>query len=354
MTKPFVSVLIDTYNHERFIEEAVVIVLEQNFPPAEREILVVDDGSTDQTPAILKKFEPEIRILRKENGGQASAFNAGIPECRGEIVAFLDGDDWWTPTKLETVTNEFAEHHDVGVLGHGLFETDECGHQNAALVPDRCYVTYLRTVSEGIEFLPMRAFLGTSRLAVRTSVLGKVIPLPVELTIEADEFMATLATAESGARIIDKPLTNYRLHSGNLFQFAEWSAEKARRKYAALACLANELPRSLAKTAVPSDVATVLAGAARVDADRLRLSLGEGWSWQTVRTERAAYRLAYGRRDLGYRIFHGLVLGIASLLPPSRFYRLRSWYSSNGLARMRKRFGEGLSTDTVTRRRELS
>ena len=57
MAKPFASVLIDTYNHERFIEKAIVSVLEQDFPAAEREILVVDDGSSDRTPGILRRFE---------------------------------------------------------------------------------------------------------------------------------------------------------------------------------------------------------------------------------------------------------------------------------------------------------
>jgi glycosyltransferase involved in cell wall biosynthesis len=94
MGKPLVTVLIDTYNHERFIEEAIVSVLAQDFPASDTEILVVDDGSTDRTPDIVRKFEPRVRLLRKENGGQASAFNAGIPEATGEIVAFLDGDDW--------------------------------------------------------------------------------------------------------------------------------------------------------------------------------------------------------------------------------------------------------------------
>jgi glycosyltransferase involved in cell wall biosynthesis len=84
MPSLFVSVLIDTYNHDRYIEEAVSSVLAQDFPSADREILVVDDGSTDKTPELLKKFEPHVRILRKANGGQASAFNLGIPECRGE------------------------------------------------------------------------------------------------------------------------------------------------------------------------------------------------------------------------------------------------------------------------------
>lgn len=90
---PAISVLIDTYNHERFIEKAIHSVLEQDFPVADREIIVVDDGSTDRTAQIVQRFERSLRYIRKENGGQASAFNIGIPECRGEIIAFLDGDD---------------------------------------------------------------------------------------------------------------------------------------------------------------------------------------------------------------------------------------------------------------------
>src|SRR6266478_140362 len=107
MAKPFATALIDTYNHERFIEQAIVSVLEQDFPASETEILVVDDGSTDKTPELVRKFAPRVRLLRKINGGQASAFNAGISEARGEIVAFLDGDDWWAPGKLTAVTKAF-------------------------------------------------------------------------------------------------------------------------------------------------------------------------------------------------------------------------------------------------------
>src|SRR5439155_3973946 len=122
MPRPFVSVLIDTYNHERFIEQAIVTALEQDFPASEREILVVDDGSTDNTPALVEKFQPQVRYLRKANGGQASAFNAGIPETRGEIVAFLDGDDWWVPTKLSEVVKALGQNPEVGLVGHGITE----------------------------------------------------------------------------------------------------------------------------------------------------------------------------------------------------------------------------------------
>lgn len=121
MTKPTVTVLIDTYKHERFIEEAIVSVLEQDFPRDQMEILVVDDGSTDRTPEIVRKFEPRVRLLRKENGGQASAFNAGIREGRGEIFALLDGDDWWAKSKLTRVVEAMRSDPSVGIVGHRLW-----------------------------------------------------------------------------------------------------------------------------------------------------------------------------------------------------------------------------------------
>ena len=81
-----VTVLIDTYNHEHFIDEAIVSAVEQDFPRAETDILVVDDGSTDRTPVIVRKFQARVRLIQKTNGGQASAFSAGIPEAGGRLL----------------------------------------------------------------------------------------------------------------------------------------------------------------------------------------------------------------------------------------------------------------------------
>jgi glycosyltransferase involved in cell wall biosynthesis len=337
--KPFVSVLIDTYNHERFIEQAIVSALEQDFPASDREILVVDDGSTDRTPAIVRNFEPHVRLLRKQNGGQASAFNAGIPACRGEIIAFLDGDDWWERKKLSVVAAEFEAHPAIGAIGHGIMEVDESGNRLALIQPERTHVSHLRDLQEGDDFLALRAFLGTSRLAVRALVLHQIVPLPGGLAIEADEFLATVATAMSGALVLDQALTNYRYHSGNLFQFEEWDAHKVRRKHDSLACLVKELPSWLQRAGIKEEVIRILADAVRIDTERLRLSLGEGWPWETVRVERQANRQAYGRATCGYLLFHAAVIGLAAVLPPAAFYRMRRWYTRKGLARVRQIVG---------------
>lgn len=339
MGKPFVSVLIDTYNHERFIEEAIVSVLEQDFPASDREILVVEDGSTDRTPEIVRKFGPQVRLLRKENGGQASAFNAGIPECHGEIVAFLDGDDWWEKSKLSIVAGELSAHPEIGVIGHGLYEVDESGKRLASNIPDRSYETRLKNTQEAREFIPLRSFLGTSRLTVRRSILQRVTPLPEALCVEADEFLATHGAAVGGARVLQRPLTNYRLHSGNLYQFSEWSREKAKRKYDSLACLLRDLSPRLAQANVPESVIHVLRDCVRIDVERLALALGTGWPWDTVRVEREAGQQAYRGATFGYHLFHAAVIGAAAVLPPALFYRMRRWYTKKGLARARQIVG---------------
>src|SRR5215469_1616853 len=120
MSRPFVTALIDTHNHESFITEAIQSVLGQDFPESEMEVLVVDDGSTDGTPDVVQKFHPRVRCLRKANGGQASAFNVGIAEAQGEIVAFLDGDDWWARGKLSAIADVFQGESAVGLVGHGI------------------------------------------------------------------------------------------------------------------------------------------------------------------------------------------------------------------------------------------
>ncbi len=185
MARSFVSVLIDTYNHERFIEQAMVSVLQQDFPEAEREIIVVDDGSTDRTPEIVKKFEPRVRLLRKENGGQASAFNAGIPECRGEIVAFLDGDDWWAPGKLQAVVGALASDTSIGMVGHGITEVFSDGRQHTELLRE---VPRFRIDSAaGARLFRLRkSFLGTSRMTLRSDVLREIGKVPEALARIAD------------------------------------------------------------------------------------------------------------------------------------------------------------------------
>ena len=98
--RPLISVIIPVYNGEAFLAEAIQSVLNQNFLPIE--IVVVDDGSTDNTKQIALGFGDQIIYTKKENGGVASARNRGIELAKGDFIAFIDADDLWLLNKTET------------------------------------------------------------------------------------------------------------------------------------------------------------------------------------------------------------------------------------------------------------
>jgi glycosyltransferase involved in cell wall biosynthesis len=340
MPRPAITVLIDTYNHERFIEEAIVSVLEQDFPRAEVDILVVDDGSTDRTPEIVKKFEPHVRMLRKTNGGQGSAFNAGIPETTGEIVAFLDGDDWWAKTKLSVVMGYLACRPHIGIVGHGIYEIDSDTGETTTTTPQHAGEIRFDTVAGGRFFRQMMCFFGTSRVTMRRSVLLRVLPVPESLVVEADEFISIMSAAYSAAGLLQQPLTFYRLHANNLFQVRRKDEVKLRRIQMVLAALARELRIRLGSSAVGPEIIDAIVEPLDVGSKRLRLALDGGTRWETFHTERADFRIAYKKGSPAYRLFQSVVLACTLTLSPKSFYRLRDWYSRSNWRRIRSMLGE--------------
>jgi glycosyltransferase involved in cell wall biosynthesis len=340
MPQPKVTVLIDTYNHERFVERAITCAIEQDFPANYVEILVVDDGSTDSTPAIVKRFAPRVTYLRKENGGQASAFNFGIPRARGEIVAFLDGDDWWQKNKLSVVVETFETNPQAGVVGHGIIEIDSLALRGSSLSPEQPGYFDLRSDTGAQRFRNYMCFLGTSRVAIRRSLLEKVLPIPEALVVEADEFMSAVAIAHGGAYLLAEPLTFYRLHDQNQYQFREGDAPRMHRKMNSLASLEDALTVRLVAAGVSAAAVQIIVEPIHITAARMKLMLKGGMPWETYRVERADFRLAYSKTSLGYRAWKELTLAISLCLPPRWFYRLRDWYSKQNLRRLRSVIGE--------------
>src|SRR4051812_9049768 len=92
------SIIIDNYNYGAFLSAAIKSALQQEYP--ECEVIVVDDGSTDDSREIIATYRDRITAVLKENGGQASAFNAGFRASRGDVVIFLDADDMLVPTAV--------------------------------------------------------------------------------------------------------------------------------------------------------------------------------------------------------------------------------------------------------------
>lgn len=328
MGRAFASVLIDTYNHERFIEKAIVSVLEQDFPLTEREILVVDDGSTDRTAEIVRKFEPRVRLLQKKNGGQASAFNLGISECKGEIISFLDGDDWWAAGKLRRVRDVLAENGPVGFVGHGITESFPDGVEHT-VGPEKDERLQLNSLAAARVFRLRRSYLGTSRMTMRARLARQILPVPEALVIQADEYLFTLAAARSEIIILREPLSFYRIHGGNLYQSGGGGPAGFRRKQQVLAALAGSLRKELPAQGLSAEVVQCLGEVLQAEADQMRLMLDGGSPWETVRTENKLYKILHGDAPRSHRLFRAATMLPAIVLPPRWFYAARGWLAAS-------------------------
>lgn len=214
MSVPLVTVLIDTYNYGHFVEEALASVLAQEFPPDQREILVVDDGSTDDTAERLKKYSDSIRYLRKKNGGQATAFNFGFAAARGEIIATLDADDVWLPDKLRRVCETFEKNPEAGFVYHRAHLWRD-GEQDAN---DSIFAEVSGRVPASRISLLRYPMVSTSCLAFRRSALSRLVPIPEGLRSQADAYLTALIIFVTPVAALPEFLARYRLHGANLFQ----------------------------------------------------------------------------------------------------------------------------------------
>jgi glycosyltransferase involved in cell wall biosynthesis len=323
---PVVSVVIDTYNHEAFIGEAITSVLQQDYQLGAVEILVVDDGSRDGTAKQLSAFTDRVRIVRKQNGGQASALNLGLTLATGDFIAFLDGDDWWHPRKLQAVIGYLLRNPAVGMVGHGIVEVAEDGSQRA-LGPGELIRFDLKSESGPATFKRVTCFLGTSRLTCRRSVLERLLPIPEALVIEADEYLFTLGGAVAEVAVLDEPLCYYRLHGRNLYQFSDYDPARLRRKHSVVAELADALPKRLTALGVSDANAYKVVENTAHDARRLDLAIHGGHIGTAFRVEWAVMRAYPEQWPLARWPVKAAMLLLALTLPPKAFYRLRRRYS---------------------------
>ena len=216
--EPLVTALICNYNYGRYLAEAIDSVLAQTWQNIE--ILVVDDGSTDESREVLKRYEGRIRIILKENGGQASAFNIGVSQACGEIICFLDSDDYWFSDKVRRVVDKFKEEKWC-LIYHDLLEVD----QNNSDIGRNGYVKSSGMVwEEGFMggkitnegFTP--AFSPTSGISLLASIAREIVPMPEDdWCLCADAPLAYAAMLHGSVGIIDACLAGYRYHDSNGF-----------------------------------------------------------------------------------------------------------------------------------------
>jgi glycosyltransferase involved in cell wall biosynthesis len=130
--RPFVTIIVNNHNYARFLGAAIESALDQTYPNTE--IVVVDDGSSDDSPSVIARYGPRVVPVFKANGGQESALNAGFAVSRGDVVCFLDADDTLAPGALERAISCFEDPRVVKVHWP-LRAIDDHGRPLPHLVP---------------------------------------------------------------------------------------------------------------------------------------------------------------------------------------------------------------------------
>jgi glycosyltransferase involved in cell wall biosynthesis len=209
-----VSVVIPTYNCARLLPLAVESAFDQTLPPDE--VVVVDDGSTDGTAALLgelsARYGARLTCLRQPNGGEARARNTGVAAARHELVAFLDQDDRWTPEKLETQVEELLSHPEADLVFCAYWRLTPAGDR--ALV---CLPAWKPEPVHAWHSLIIGSCMTPSTVVVRKRALQAVGGFDESLRVGCDwDMWLRLAISGIQTRYLSTPLVEYLWHDGNL------------------------------------------------------------------------------------------------------------------------------------------
>jgi glycosyltransferase involved in cell wall biosynthesis len=210
--QPLVSIIIDNFNYARFVGAAIDSALAQSYAPVE--VVVVDDGSTDNSREVISRYGDRVSAIFKPNGGHASAFNAGFGASHGGVVIFLDADDALLPTAVEEVLR--AWHPAVAKAQFVLAHIDAEGRPLGGTVP------YLPAqMPEGdirASILEAGGYIGvpTSGNAFARTVLERLLPLPESNWRQAaDTSLEIIAPFLGDVVSLRKTLGCYRIHESN-------------------------------------------------------------------------------------------------------------------------------------------
>ena len=208
MAAPRVTVVMPSHNAQRFIAEAIDSVIQQTL--ADWELIVVDDGSTDNTPILVRRyqiFDHRIKLIATSvNRGPAHARNLALRKARGDYIAFIDSDDVWLPDKLEEQVTHI-EHHNADI-SYTSYRRRRDGEGRGKIVSVPRAVTY-RTMLH-------RNHIACSTAMVRRSTCETINMPDIARRQDHGYWLALLRDGSRTAIGINKPLTLYRLHATSL------------------------------------------------------------------------------------------------------------------------------------------
>lgn len=209
---PRVSVIIPTFNCASFLGGAIHSALAQTY--ADYEVIVVDDGSTDETPEVLARFEDDVRCLRQPNRGAIPARKLALSYASGELIAYLDADDMWYPDKLEKQVAFLDAHEDCGLVHSDAAIIDEAGR----VLHQRSNVETGREVPRGVCVMDLlrRNHIELSTVVQRRDCLER-IGFDERVGGVGDYLQWTLVAMDGTAiGYINEPLAMFRRRRGSM------------------------------------------------------------------------------------------------------------------------------------------
>ena len=224
--QPMVSIIINNYNYAQFLPQAIDSALCQTY--ANREVIVVDDGSTDNSKAVIEAYGARIRPIFQTNGKQATALNTGFAAKQGEIILFLDADDYLLPTAVEKIVAQFRSG--VGKVHFRLQVVDGSNQPLGYYIPSAGMKLSVGEVWRRLLQTSSYVSSPMSGNAYRQETLDSVFPIPDAYKTTADDYLMISTPFYAGELAsIDEPIGAYRVHTSNQWALTTVSGGRFRR-----------------------------------------------------------------------------------------------------------------------------
>lgn len=220
-----VSIIINNYNYERFLGEAIESALNQTYSHVE--VIVVDDGSTDHSRDVILKYGDRIIPILQPNGKQAAAFNSGFARSQGEIIIFLDSDDYLFPQAVAEIVKVWQS--DLAKVHYRLDVVDGRGQSMGYSYPQgtiplsRGKVWQMLLETSGYSSTP------TSGNALNRKALTNLFPIPEAYKLTADDYLSFQVPFYGEVAAIDHALGAYRVHDSNQWALATVTGDRFKR-----------------------------------------------------------------------------------------------------------------------------
>jgi hypothetical protein len=213
-----VDVVIDNYNYARFLPQAIDSALAQTHEKVN--VIVVDDGSTDDSKKVMQSYGDRATLVMKENGGHASAFNAGVERCEGDVVIFLDADDVLKPQAAARAAAAFAADGSVVKVQSRMEVVDAEERPTGAVKPPAHLPMPNGDMSEAELAFPFDLpWVPTSANAFRTEAMRRIMPIPEQdFRMCAERYLVHLIALLGPVVSLDEVGASYRVHGANAYE----------------------------------------------------------------------------------------------------------------------------------------